>query len=456
MRKISYLIWSVFLFLLADRCFAQARRVSFPHGFRWCIATAAHQIEGSNDKSDWWQWEQQPGHIDKGDKSGIANDHWNRIEEDTKLLEYLGVDTYRFSVEWAKIEPRENHYDLEVIQHYRDEVDLLLAKGIEPMITLVHYTLPQWISEKGGWEWDGVVEAFERFTEMVFRGIGPNKVRFWVTFNEPMGILMGGYSVGLTPPGFKRNLNLEKPLTNMLAGHAAAYHVLQSLARESGQDVQIGIAEHLRIYQAWNPLDPLASALARKTAEIGNWTFLMAAETGIVKLSVPFKVNIHKELPGLKGTQDFIGINYYRRSVVQYMAKPPFIDIEGPGSNPVADNGWEIYPEGIAQVIEETSRRFPAKHQFITENGIADKTADDDRRTQYLKDHLMHVSRMIEQGHPVVGYCFWTLADNFEWLDGYKTCFGLCETDRTTLTRRPRRSAETFRSIVAANGFSLP
>lgn len=453
MKRVGFLCGFFFL-LFTNLAQAEKKFVSFPKTFRWCVATAAHQIEGGNTKSDWWQWEQEAGHIANDDKSGRAIDHWNRVPQDTALLKYLGVNTYRLSVEWAKVEPEEGVFDQEVLTHYREEVDLLLAKGIEPMITLIHYTLPQWVAEKGSWEWDGIVPAFERFTERVFEGIGANKVLFWLTFNEPMGILMGGYSVGLIPPGLKKNMDLERPLTNMLSAHAVAYHTLHRLALQNGQAIQVGIAEHLRVYQPWLSHDPLADALARKTAEVGNWTFLNAADTGILKLNVPLQVNINKKIPQLRKTQDFVGINYYRRCVVGYQCTPPFINIEGSGGNPLSDNGWEIYPEGIAQVIQETSRRFPGLHQFITENGIAD--AQDANRTQYMKDHLYHVARMIEEGHPVRGYCFWTLTDNFEWLDGYKTRFGLFETDVTTLKRKPRPSVEFFRYIIARNGFHYP
>lgn len=172
---------------------------SFPENFKWCVATSAHQIEGNNVHSNWWSFEQKPGKIRDGKHSGIATNHWNRLDEDTTLLADLNVDQYRFSVEWAKLEPQPGHWNHEAFAHYRKELALLSSKGIEPMITLQHFTLPQWVADRGGFEWEGMPEAFETFALRVYQELG-STVRDWITINEPQVMLALGYIEGIHPP----------------------------------------------------------------------------------------------------------------------------------------------------------------------------------------------------------------------------------------------------------------
>lgn len=162
----------------------------FPAHFKWCVATAAHQIEGSNTNSDWWAFEQVTGNVAKGDKSGMAADHWNRVEADTKLMKELNVNAYRFSIEWAKIEPQQGQWNKEAIEHYRNEIQVLRSHGIKPLITLHHFTLPQWVVKKGSWLWSDFPQAFKKYTEVVISEIAPD-VQDWMTFNEPMVIISG-------------------------------------------------------------------------------------------------------------------------------------------------------------------------------------------------------------------------------------------------------------------------
>lgn len=174
--------------------------LKFPKGFKWGIASSSFQIEGGNTRSDWYRFEQIPGKVFQNDRSDDGPDHWNRIEEDIALLKKLGVQQYRMSMEWSRIEPREGVWNEEVIQHYRDELQLLKKNKIEPIITLWHSTLPIWVSDKGGWEWDGIVGAFEKFAQFSLKKIAPD-VKIWATLNEPFLFLLGAYVKGAMPPG---------------------------------------------------------------------------------------------------------------------------------------------------------------------------------------------------------------------------------------------------------------
>jgi beta-glucosidase len=436
----------LFLLLWTSSAFA----VQFPQGFKWCVATAAHQIEGDNVNSDWWDFEQIPGHIDGGQTSGKACDSWNRGSQDIDAMKYLGVSTYRFSVEWAKIEPVEGTYDQGAIEHYAEEVRNLRAAHIDPFITLHHFTLPRWVRAKGGWEWDGSTDAFARFVELVYTRIAPG-VRDWVTFNEPMVHIMGGYIEGVTPPGEKRELSGIVPvLRGLLKAHARAYAVLHRLADEQGADVRVGMAHHLRTfdpYFALNPLDLVATSISD---DVWNWAIPDALESGRMQMHALWLLNADEEIPGLAGTQDFVGVNYYTGDLIQFSFTDGIIR-HTRDNLPKNDLGWDLYPDGMYEILSDVADRYSGKPVIITENGIAD--SKDSQRPQFLKDHLQSIADAIADGVPVEGYCHWSLMDNFEWVNGFTPRFGLFETNYQTYERTPRPSAELYRQIIQQNGF---
>ena len=424
--------------------------VSFPENFHWCVATSSHQIEGYNSNSDWWDWEQQAGHIRNSEISGAATDHWNRVGEDIALMTELGVDTYRFSVEWAKIEPQEGEYDWNAINHYRAEVAALQANGIEPLITLQHFTLPRWVRQKGAWEWSGMSKAFKSFTQIVYTQIAPH-VRDWVTINEPMVMIFGGYLKGIMPPGEKRSLSgLIPVMRGILRAHTEAYHELHKLAGAYGRHIRVGIAHHLRTMDpanAYNPLDVIAASLAEPA---WNWALSDAATTGRFKFQVLWMANADEEIPGLAGTQDFIGVNYYSGDLVHFTYDNP-MQMETRPALTKNDLGWDIYPEGFYRVLRSVSAHFPGLPVIITENGIAD--SQDALRPAFIKSHLFQLARAIADGVPVEAYCHWSLLDNFEWAEGFAPRFGLYATDYRSFARTPRGSARLFQQITQANGF---
>ena len=419
--------------------------LAFPPHFQWCVATAAHQIEGGNTNSDWWAFEHESGKTK--DQSGEADDDWNRLAEDVQLLKDLHVNTYRFSVEWAKLEPEPGEWDENVAAHYREELQLLADAGIQPLVTLNHFTIPAWAAALGGWEWSGMPSAFEQYVGRVYRDIGPH-VRDWITINEPTVLLSEGWVAGAWPPGKTDLKGIGVPAANIVRAHGLAYHKLHDLAAAAGRTVRVGLAHHLRIvqpYRAWDPLDREAASIEDS---LFNWSVVDAVETGHLDLSVPFVVNFHEDIPEAKGTEDFYGINYYTRDFVKLAPlSPMLVERPVPPGAPVNDLGWEIYPEGIHDVIVQITHRHGVKPIIITENGLAD--AADSRRAKFLTDHLTALHQAIEEGYPVEGYCHWSLLDNFEWADGFTPRFGLYAVDYATQERTPRPSAALYSWIAA-------
>ncbi len=433
--------------------------------FLWGTATAAHQVEGGNIHSDWWDWEQLPGKIKNGERSGDACDHWNRFGEDLDLMRELGVNAYRFSVEWAKVEPRLGEIDRGAVDHYRKVVLLLLDAGIEPIITLHHFTSPKWFAEKGGWEWtrapgnpvgDAAAAAFGGYAKLVYREIAP-EATLWCTVNEPLVHLGGGYVMGVTPPQKSSFAALRAPLIGLLRSHAEAYRVLHECARLAGRTIQVGMAHHLRVFEPkrkWNPID---HDVARRMDAAVNTSIPDALESGRIRLRIPGLVDIDEGISGLAGTQDFFGLNYYTRDLVTLGLKNGRIEpVQStvPGS-PKNDLGWELYPEGFLRVLGDIHARYPERPILVTENGLADH--DDSRRPKFIRDHLEVLERAIAAGIPVFGYCHWSLLDNFEWIEGFEPRFGLVEIDYATLARKPRASFYAYRdAILASRALRIP
>lgn len=452
--RVTWVMRNLIIFVLTalfGSSFALAEG-SFPEGFKWCVATSAHQIEGGNIASDWWDWEQQQGKIKNGDKSGKACDHWHRVKEDIGLMGKLGVNQYRFSIEWAKIEPTPGAWNLLAAGHYRREIALLRERGIEPMITLHHFTLPRWFAAMGGWESPQAAELFARYVAFVYKYVATD-VRDFITINEPMVHLVLGYAAGINPPGKKGELkSVVPPMVGLLKAHALAYQALHSLhkkSRFSEKPLRVGVAHHLRVFDpasSWNPADRL---LASRLDHAFNWAFAETLETGHLKLNIPFVVDVNVEVPEAKGTQDFIGVNYYTRDMVEVVLGAPGFKLSVPAKAETNDLGWEIYPEGFYRVLKATAKRFPGKQIFVTENGLAD--ARDVKREAFIESHLSAMRKAMKEGVPVAGYCHWSLYDNFEWSEGFAPRFGLFEIDYNTLERKPRPSALKFSEIARKN-----
>ncbi len=429
---------------------------SFPKGFQWCVATAGHQVEGDNVHSDWWAFEQIPGAIKNGERSGKASFHMDRVREDVKLMKDLGVKTYRFSIEWSRLEPREGEFDTKAFDYYAEELRLLKEAGIAPMVTIHHFVQPQWFSASGGWNREDAPDVFLRYVTKLEERFGP-RVGYWVTFNEPTVLLIGGYGEGFFPPA-QKNWKLWKPAIQILKAHAKAYRHLHAKAKERGQTIKVGLAHHLR------PISSNQFLLKRPVAyadSILNWSLPLALKTGVLKafqkkellgLGWPWPARI--ELPEIKGTQDFLGINYYTREDIRVQLKKPHLARDPFPGLEASELNWGLDPEGFFEVFKQAKAHFPDMPYFVTENGLAD--AKDRWRGRYLISHVKQIHRAItELGANVEGYCHWSLLDNFEWHEGFWPRFGLFEVDYAGGgTRKARPSAEVARRIFKSNSIS--
>jgi len=435
--------------------FARAEHYTFPADFKWCVATAGHQVEGDNVNSDWWAWEQLPGKIRNGDKSGKAAHHMERMEEDVRWMKQLGVTMYRFSIEWSRIEPKQGQFDEAAIAYYRRELDLLKKNGITPFVTLHHFVQPKWFTDMGGWNRDDAPEIFMHYVTKVEAAFGPD-IGDWVTFNEPTVLLIGGFVIGVMPPGEHLG-NVWMATVHLLQAHAKAYHYLHAQADSRGQKIRVGMANHIR---------PLVSGywIFNKGVEyadrLTNWSLPLAVKTGelegIKKIwgFIPWPAKI--KIDGLSGTQDFLGINYYTREYIKLNLIPPFLHRDPlPGLIGTDLLNWGIDPEGFYYVLQKAHENFPEVPFMITENGINDPP--DRYRADFVRAHLAQLHRaMTTLPHQVLGYCHWTLMDNFEWIEGFTPRFGILEVDYKTGDRKMRPSGKVIEKIFKSNQLDYP
>jgi beta-glucosidase len=416
----------------------------FPHDFKWGCATSAHQVEGNNTNNNWWAWEQDEGRIKEGHRSGLACDWWKRAEEDFDRAAELGQNAHRLSVEWSRIEPQEGRFDDAALDRYRAILQALGRRGIEPMVTLHHFTNPLWLEEQGGWEFDRIVSLFDRFVARVVEALG-EFCDLWCTVNEPNILAVLGYVEGVFPPGKQDGRAAMEVGRNLMRAHAAAYRRIH----EHQPQARVGFAHNHRVFDPARPRSPLDRWVARLHARSFNETFLAAVTKGWWMLPLGFGPAWR-----LRKTLDWIGLNYYTRDLVafdprarQHLFGRRFHREDAE----LLDGGYgELYPEGINQSLRRLSRLgLPI---YVTENGIPDD--DDDQRPRALIAHLHQVWKVIQQCHPVMGYYYWTLVDNFEWAEGWTMPFGLIEVDPETQVRTPRRSAHLYRDICRANGIT--
>ena len=414
---------------------SKTEKLKFPKGFLWGAATAAHQVEGGTN-NDWTQWEKdnaerlakeapgkwQPWQKEKFPEmldpknyiSGLACDHYHRFEEDFDLAKSLGHNAHRFSIEWSRIEPEEGKFDEKEIEHYRKVLQALKARGIEPFVTLWHWTMPLWLSEIGGVENTKFPEYFSRFAIKIVKELG-SEVRFWVTLNEPTSVISNSYASGNWPPQKKNIFSALKAYRILAEAHNQAYAEIKKV----NQNFQVGFANILQF------VEPLNSG-----------SFFDRIATRI------FDYFVNKKFLKLTGNNsDFLAAQYYFHNKIKF-----------PGQREnenkiVSDLGWEIYPEGIYHVLKDLKKyNLPI---YVTENGLAD--TDDTKRAEFIKNHLAWIYKAIKEGVDVRGYFHWSLLDNFEWDKGFWPRFGLIEIDYKTLERKIRPSALEYANICKSN-----
>lgn len=421
--------------------------LQFPPGFLWGTATAAHQVEGEPAPSDWWAWEQVPGHVKDGTNAGRACEWWSgRYVEDFDLAKAMGQNTLRLSVDWSRIEPREGEWDGEAIARYRQMLIALRERGIEPMVTLFHFVSPLWLAEKGGWENQNVVRYFERFAAKVVEECG-DLVSLWCTINEPNVYGAYSYLLGNWPPQ-KQDIQLTfRVIRHQLLAHAFAYRTIH----RSQPTARVGLAQHLRVF---DPLRP-HSALDRWAAGVQDYLFNRLVLDPPVDGVLRFPLSLNTKVPELVDSQDYIGLNYYSRDMVSFdITKPQLLFGQRsvmPGTE-FSMEGWgEIYPEGLYRLLKRLQRY--GKPIYVTEFGVPDN--DDSKRPRFLITHLSAIWRAMAEGVPVKGVYFWSLVDNFEWAEGFSARFGLIGLDLETGKRFLKGSGHLYGEICRQGAITM-
>jgi len=419
----------------------------FPEHFLWGTATAGHQVEGNDTNSDWWQFEQEPGHIHEGHRAGNAADWWNgrRWQEDFDRAAADGQNTHRLSVEWSRIEPTPGRWDDDALDHYREMVRGLKARGLEPMVTLHHFANPQWLMERAMWETGEAVPLFERYTRKVVAALGPD-VRLWCTVNEPNSYMFLGWVSGLFPAE-KKNIGLALQVAgNLLRAHVAAYRAIHSLQPQA----LVGLPIHFR------PIEP-ASGWA-----LDRWVAQTQFDLGVTLLPHAIRTGRLRRLvgstavPEAKGTLDYFGLNYYTADIARFDLTLPG-ELFGRRTFPAGAELDDIkanasYPPGLGWSLRWVHDHFPKLPIYITENGFGD--AADRMRPAYLISHLRELLRYVNFNWDIRGYYHWTLVDNFEWERGWTQRFGLYALDTQTQARTPRGSAGLYAEICRSRSIS--
>jgi len=399
-----------------DRSDPVAAEISFPEGFLWGTATAAHQIEGGNFNNDWWAWEHNP---DSGcaESSGDACDSLRRWPEDIDLVAAMGLQAYRFSLEWSRIEPAEGEYSLAALDYYRRICATCRERGIVPVVTFHHFTTPTWLAARGGWEAVDAPEAFSAFVTRAAAHIG-DLIGWACTINELNLIGVMGYALGSSPPGVKDDF----------VRHLA---VNDSIVRAH----RLGV-EALRAGPGTYPVG-MTISMDEMVAEPGGEVVLEAA-----------REILEDRFFRATGGDDFIGVQCYSRL---------HFGPEGQAPNdpdvPTTQMGYEYWPQGV----EHCARRAAAVTGLpvvLTESGIA--TDDDTERVAYIAEVLRGVRRALDDGVDIRGYFVWSLLDNFEWALGFGPKFGLHSVDPVTFDRHAKPSASWYGAVARANGLVSP
>lgn len=443
---------------------ADPRRLAerFPRGFVWGAATAAYQIEGGHDAdgkgpSIWDAFSRRPGAIATGETGDVSCDHYHRWREDVALMAELGLDAYRFSISWPRVLPLGTGRPNEPgVAFYDRLIDALLERGIQPFVTLYHWDLPQALQERGGWASADVVPAFGAYADLLAERLG-DRVRDWITLNEPEVAAFAGHASGVHAPGLTDWPTALAVSHHLLLAHREAARAL----RARRPDARIGIALNLSPSDAVSDSVPDLAAARRMDGYLDRWFLDPLYGRGYPADMVSWyrpSFSRAAELDGYDGGLDFLGVNYYARRLVRAAADGPLAlaRVEPQGAELTA-MGWEVHPPSLRRLLLRLHRDYRPTEIVITENGAAYEDhlegdrIDDPLRTSYLERHLSAAAEAIAAGVPVAGYFVWTLMDNFEWAHGTSKRFGLVHVDHATQRRRIKTSGHWYRELIAAH-----
>jgi beta-glucosidase len=445
----------------------------FPDGFLWGAATSAYQIEGSPladgaGPSNWHRFTHQPGLVAPsaaGQTGDVACDHYRRYAEDVALMGDLGLTAYRFSVAWSRILPEgRGRINEKGLDFYRRLVDALLAQGIEPCCTLFHWDLPAALDDQGGWLNRDIASWFADYGEVLFRALD-DRVKMWATLNEPWVVTDGGYLHGALAPGHRSLFEAPIAANNLMRAHGAAVDAYRATGRN-----RIGLVVNLEPkYPASEAPEDRAATLRAEAymnrqfldpALLGRYPEALREIFGEAWPEIPAA-----DLEAIRRPIDFLGVNYYTRSVTQ----------SDPGSYPLGssgvkqprhtytETGWEVYPQGLVDTLVWVKETYGDLPLYVTENGAAfydpptveNGRVDDPLRVSYLRAHFQAAAEAIARGVDLRGYFVWSLLDNFEWSLGYAKRFGIVHVDYATLERTPKASARFYSAVIRSHGRDL-
>jgi len=443
-------------------------RPAFPDGFLWGAATSAYQVEGSPladgaGPSIWHRFAHTPGRVRDGDTGDVACDHYCRYRDDVALMHKLGLSAYRFSIAWGRVLPDGKGWvNTKGLDFYGRLVDLLLENGIQPFVTLYHWDLPAALDDLGGWLNRDIAGWFADYARVLFRALD-DRVSFWATLNEPWVVADEGYLYGVLAPGHRSLVEAPIATHNLLRAHASAVQMYRAEGRHA-----VGLVVNLEPkYPASDTPEDIA-ATARSEAYmnrqyldpvfLGRYPEELSGIFGQAWPEVPAA-----DLEAIRQPIDFLGVNYYRRGVMRHDPSEWPVRAERvrqPGS-PYTELDWEVWPQGLEDILCWLKGRYGDVPLYITENGaaFADPPAaggvPDPLRVAYLREHLSAARRAIRQGVDLRGYFVWSLLDNFEWSEGFSKRFGIVHVDFATQRRTPKDSARFYKGVIRSNGAAL-
>ena len=452
-----------------------AKKIIFPDNFIWGAATASYQIEGAWDQhgkgeSIWDRFSHTPGKVDNGDTGDVANDHYHLWRKDIRLMKQIGLKAYRLSAGWPRILPKgRGKINQKGLDFYSKLVDGLLAANITPYITLYHWDLPQALEDEGGWPLRTTAEAFVEYTDVLSRAVG-DRVKNWITLNEPACSAWLGYDNGEHAPGMK---NLSKAIAashHLLLAHGWAVPVI----RRNSPDSEVGITlNHNWTVAASNStldLDAVRQGDGKWVRWFADPLYGRGYPSDVVddfkrQGALPNGMDFVQEgdLKAIAAPTDFLGVNYYNRDLKRVNDpnnEPQKIFLLPKTPENWTEMNWENHPEGLTSVISRYYYDYQPLKIYITENGASYSTppnnegsVPDEHRIGYLRTHLAAAHRAIEAGVPLAGYFEWSLMDNFEWAKGYAQRFGIVWVDFNTQERILKDSAKWYKGVIKKNGF---
>ncbi len=440
--------------------------IEFPKDFLWGAATSSYQIEGAwnedgKSESNWDRFSHTSGHIIDKSTGDVAVDHYHRWREDVALMAELGLKAYRFSIAWPRVLPSGwGKVNPAGLGFYSRLVDELLSHGIQPLVTLYHWDHPQVLEDRGGWTVRTTAEAFAEYAEVLARQLG-DRVTMWATFNEPWVSAFLGYMQGVHAPGHHDLGEAVAATHHLLLAHGWAVPII----RRDSPGSQVGIVLNMA------PIVPASSSQAdEQAARLSDASLNRMFADPLSGRGYPDELHERYTLPAslvqpgdmqvIKAPLDFVGINYYFRNIVRNneIAEERNKPREVFPNQEHTEMGWEVYPEGLYELLTRLKHDYDFPAYYITENGAAfpdhvaaDGSVDDPRRLAYFKAHLKQAARAIAEGVPLRGYFVWSLMDNFEWAQGYTKRFGIVYVDCATQRRIPKSSARWFQRVIADN-----